>query len=144
MTIPNLVRQESAERPTKWQVIELSSPTGPNASVHLTSELQFNNLEIGKTYKVTAHVFFQESTSTNNDKNCSFNIIHDGNTLISLRHRDAESTDGRGAMGGSRVFTATATTITNTTFLSNSIMTAGNSWIMLEELPNHEEVTDWT
>lgn len=128
----------------KWQHKLLSS----NITVDGTmSDLTFNNLEVGKHYRVS----LQASIVTDGIDSVDISITHNSATIgfIQSREGDITSTDQETSSVVS-VFKATATTLT---FVAVSIgpgsLIAGNNtrgltYATLEELPLHQETTKWT
>ena len=121
-------------------IIELNTVVGA---------LTFNNLEIGKLYRVRMQAFL----ASPNGNNVSFSGVHDGNIICNISHEgDATNDDNMAAGCTSPAFVATATTVT----FQTSGMVAGGSqdsvsgngtlietWAELEELPNTQLTTKW-
>lgn len=135
---------------TKYQEKILASDI--TVSTDPVPSLGFNNLTIGRKYKVTGQV----SAVVNTVSSTSFAallVVHDGNFLCvgSIREDDAGGLIRNATFSiDSGVFEATATTVTadvNITGVSNFIAgngTKSETWLQIEELPRHEETTDFT
>jgi hypothetical protein len=95
---------QSSETETKFLQ---SNVVSDNADI---ADLRFTNLVIGQKYMVTlSSKLFHSTTNADAD----VDLIHDGQTLIYHRYDStASSTNGFVSMGDSRIFTATATSIT--------------------------------
>jgi len=136
---------------TKWQQKVLASTDflGGNASSNLTT-LTFNNLSVGKTYRLSmlAYLSAYNGASSFSDGN-ALDAYH--NSVLILEARDSRyigSSIGQSStIGATTVFTATATTVTFVHSSANgntTVTLGGGSWVLLEELPNHEATTQWT
>lgn len=113
-------------------------------------EMKWNNLEIGKTYRLTlsGRFVFQGNNSS------ELRYIHDGNPIIRLESNGTGGTSsgvGVQHLSNSVVFTATEDTITLQTagtITANDRIegngTLAETYSQLEELPNHETTTKWT
>lgn len=122
----------------KWQRKDL---VGAVSAASTVSSLTFNNLEIGKTYRVGGKLFPQGSGAIN------FQISFDDGITTGL-YQWMTVKDVSGAEEDNQpvyfIFTATTTTMrTYCVSYSNGSM-SGQSHLILEELPNHTETTDWT
>lgn len=141
MTIPTLVRQESAERPTKWQIKTLSSLLTANGDI---AELEFT-LEVGKTYRVTINGDLDADPT----RGTISLAVKDGAT----RFASVQATDGLQLQGVSVIRTMTNTSLsieaiglTGGSSSDNRIVgdgTTDSTHVIVEELPNHEETTQW-
>lgn len=124
---------------TKWQKKILTNyPT----VIGTLAELSFNGLTIGKTYQITlqAHHF--------NANNVATELQYKTNgTIISRSQYDPDSTTPRRSIHGSTaIFTAENSVLE--AFVSQTDPSGHfentDTWAILEELPNHEETTQWT
>lgn len=131
----------------KWQQKFLSGDVTFNTTL---GDLTFNNLEIGKTYRVNLHAFMGDNQGSNSG--ITLSVVHDGNTLAAATHTsdDATGPSNSGYDVTTAPFVATATTVT---FVStgmggtDTIFGTGDASetnAVLEELPNHVETTQWT
>lgn len=132
----------------KFLTVDLTANTSDIA------DLRFSNLEIGKTYRVTAYLNCKFLTSTGNGV---FLIVRNdtGNPGMKLQVGFAQNTSGtgdemQGIFGGSTVFVATTTTMTCDAIVASgasmeSSATLNNTTrVLLEELPGHSVTTQWT
>jgi len=129
-----------------WQHKYLTSNATANG---VMSDLTFNNLVIGNTYKINGQFFVE---STNNDY-CVIGIYaKDGSTIISDAYQIERTTTawGSGAhMAINRTFVATATTLTFEVHSLNTTRIKGSSndyqtHVTLEELSYHRLTTRFT
>ena len=115
-----------------------------------TTVMTFNNLEIGKVYRIK----IQAAISSPDGNNVNFSAIHDGNVLCRVQH-EGENTSDDNLIAGSQspAFVATTTSISLTTSGmiagGNADILSGNgtfaeTWAELEELPNTQLTTKWT
>ncbi len=120
---------------TKYKKKIIPADIGNIGSMEL-SDLRFVNLEIGKKYKCSFSVMLVSSGDA------SVVMRHNGVDLATARTRDS----GSSTVSGTAIFTATTSTLY---FFSNSNAsayvqgTASRSYAILEEVPNHEETTQW-
>lgn len=124
-------------RIVKWQRKEFVGPTNDNGI-----KIQFNNLEIGKTYKITGEARIGNSDATKNK--VTFN---NGSTfLMQIEYDNPANSFGNIEAGNSIVFVADDTVLTVNAENFNSIAsrTLFSAAAILEELPYHEETTQWT
>lgn len=114
------------------------------------TDLTFNNLEVGKKYRVSG-VFVFNAATTNIFHRVAVTIFN-GSDRVSVHGMAGryEVTTGANTDGVNTVFTATATQLT---FLVGGIVSTGRvigtgtregTFITLEELPNHVETTKWS
>lgn len=112
------------------------------------ADLRLNNLEIGKTYKLTAKML----CFINNDGNVSLEINHDGAEIglciFTAGVAGPDSIDTTGNDSTQVIFTATATTVTFDSAADGDGSLLGDgttreTFVMLEELPNHEVTSEW-
>ena len=115
---------------TLWQKKVMTTNNTP-------SQMNFNNLEIGKTYKVTCEVRFVLAI----DAVCSITINYSGGT-ISIYAQNYTSGGNIKIAGRSLIFTTTTTMLTFTQ--SSNTTAATHTYAILEELPLHEQITQWT
>ena len=121
---------------TKWQmkyVLSTFSGTG------IITALTMNNITIGKTYRVKVKLLEGNSGGGNVQAK-----IYDGATELSFINFAAPASNGY--YETSKVFVATGTTVTVDMLTNPRNIAPGiaNSYIILEEKPNHEETTDFT
>ena len=112
--------------------------------------LTFNNLVIGKKYKV----WLQGAISSPDANNVTFSANHDGSVLCMIENEGANTSDDNARVGtSSPPFIATANTVTFVTagmvIGGSADILAGNgtlaeTFVVIEELPNHEITTDFT
>jgi len=109
----------------------------------LISALTFNNLEPGKTYRIYGRLYV-DGNNVSANQGAFINIVHNGVNIqgASIGGVFGTSPDRRHSFAFNEVFTATAATLEAVAF---NVQNAGNTikWT-LEELPNHEETTDFT
>jgi hypothetical protein len=131
---------------TKWQVRILPGNISSNTTD--ISSLRFINLVVGRTYKLAMQM--DTSLTNNNFRTATLAAIHNGVTIAKVRSGSANTgNEVNYGMGTTVNFTASATTLTFNAFFTNpgSILGDGTraaTFVMLEELPNHEETTQWT
>jgi hypothetical protein len=116
------------EDPIAWQRKELSSSILTNTTN--ATEMQFNNLEIGKTYRV----HLQAEMTAGSD----IRIRHNGQDIGRL-HAGAGS---NATSGTSVIFTATTTVLE--VFVQTQPLLANLSFAILEELPFHSVTSKWS
>lgn len=140
-TTQNLSVYTKTKHQIKYLSASLSTQTVDIASLH------FNNIEIGKTYRVT----FQSSVY-GIGSNESYGILDIFNGVTHLTRSRATSNFAdrysRFVTGGAVVFTASSTYIQcdfaeNATWVMEAAGAQG-TWVQLEELPNHQITTQWT
>jgi hypothetical protein len=125
---------------TKWQRKTL--PVSVNTSGPIAA-YTYNNLSVGNTYKLTIHSNF--SLPPSGFTSARLDFTHNAALLISSR---ADMTDPGNAHnnvnGTSIVFVATGTTLTASfDQLGGGQLNGLSSFTILEELPNHEQTTQW-
>lgn len=105
----------------------------------------FNNLDIGKVYRIHSVAYGQSNVGAGN-KNFGYNLNHDGSKLNGdavIGFVAGSDSDQRYSGGFSTVFKATATTLTaDTQFFDN--MASGDLVWTLEEVNGALETTAWT
>lgn len=144
-TVAQILADQSTQ--TKWQVKYLQANHQTTGAI---TDLTFNGLVVGKTYKATLHGNAAITTGSNS---CRADIVHDGNTLARFEQQlDASGAQGRNSATTHAIFVATTTTV----FVNAQVMSAtsylqgiggadaSRTWFMIEELPNHVETTDFT
>lgn len=150
----DLVRKEAKESSkNKFQNIvlaqnvtatstDLSGTTGNSAFI-------FNNLVIGKVYKVTYSPSISLTGTTATESMVS-RIFHDGNTIAAHRHRnDGQSDESANLASITAIFVATATTVLFGFGEAGTGVIVGdgtleNTKASLEELNNYIITTDFT
>jgi hypothetical protein len=126
----------------KYQKKKLTADvTSDNTDI---ADLRFENLTIGKVYKVTALPRIQTNGSGHN---VNFNIEHDGSEVATATV--INDTNGNHTFDIAAIITATASTVT---FSCDSVATGdaiqGNdtfseTFVMIEELNNYQEVSSF-
>jgi hypothetical protein len=121
----------------KWQ---RKSFVGPSSTDGI--KIQFNNLEIGKTYRISGNASILENDGTTQQ----VTFYNGSNSIMSIKY-DGYSTANEGIDAGNlEIFTATDATFTveaeNFASQPGRILYYVNA--TLEELPNHEVTTQWT
>lgn len=132
---------------TKWQKKTLAGSTQGGNTNTLLTDVSFNNLTIGKTYRVT----LQANVECYNN-----GAFSDGNSLV-VYNDGVEITRAKGGrhtssiygaqytIGASGVFIAASSQLIAYHATANSNCTNSISgWVMLEELPNHESTVQWS
>ena len=131
---------------TKYQFKKLASNkmTSGGGSQALT-DLSFSNLEVGKTYKLTAQASMTvHGTSATEYVGVSWNTPPVD--LYLLNRADTGPDVIVQVTGSSIIFTATATTLNATGIFggaNDNTLGAASTFAILEELTNHEPVTTW-
>ena len=115
------------------------------ATVQLPS-LTFNNLVIGKNYRLHMHGYL---TCFVNATGAAFAAIHNASQLALVYYEPSLVASNRFmAAGTTQLFTAAATTVTfqfsNTTGGNGSAIAGGISWVILEELNDTDLSTAFT
>ena len=125
---------------TLWQKKVMTTANTP-------SQMNFNGLGVGKSYKLSGQIECSDSSQTNANTEVWFladnggqNIIHAMNYLSSSSGPISSTIFGV----NTDVFIASATTITCSKGGHNSMSGGGRSFLVLEELINHEITTQWT
>lgn len=119
---------------TEWQQKRLTSDS---AGIAIASDLNFENLTIGKTYKLTINIY-----GTSNTDVSAYNNNTDSGYIIARARFDGDTS----YQSGVGVFTATSSSIrvknnANTTLFGGIFDDGSLTNAILEELPNHEETT---
>lgn len=126
---------------TKWQ--KKLNPSNVSTD---TTFLTFNNLTIGKTYRVTAKGFIQLDAGSV----AQFRIYNGATEIDRIYFQNNTATSGmQHTAAVPKPFVATSTTLTAQSFnMSGGDLIFGgaesDTWVILEELPNHEVTTQWT
>tara|TARA_R110000868_G_C10973188_1_gene771509 strand:+ start:51572 stop:52042 length:471 start_codon:yes stop_codon:yes gene_type:complete len=125
---------------TLYQTKYLSGNVAINT---ILGDLTFNNLEIGKKYKLTSCFVY---TDTDVITNANVAALVNGNNVDYVRM--ATSGTGVVKVTSIAIFDALGTTLTfeTTGFGNNNTIYSGGvigSYVILEELPNHEATTQW-
>jgi len=119
-----------------------------NSAILDITDLRLNGLTIGNIYRVSYNALIQNLAGGTQSANTSVN--HGGVELMRMRLRQDSSPGTTDIVDkGTVVFTATATTVTVSFSEANNSVLYGNggfeeTWISIEELPNHTETTDFT
>ena len=110
------------------------------------SDLTFNNLEIGKTYRLSGNI--RTGGNANQAEQDRQIVFNQGATLINItrevRGFDSQGVPGAMDTGISAIFTCTDTILQAVATCSTSFFIQANTFVILEELPNHEVTTDFT
>lgn len=114
-----------------------------NSSSTDIADLRFINLEIGKIYRVYGQADVVSGTGPGAG---TLTILHDGAEITEFTGK--VTTDGgndRQKSGfNSAPFVATTTTVTADYSTNNqAVLVNTGTFVVLEELPNHEETTQW-
>lgn len=125
-------------KPIRYQTKILTSDVVTSTTV---AQLGFSNLVIGRTYRITAKCNFQ----SNNDDG-AVTITHNGVILMRLLSGGGTAGVFINTSQGSRIFVATATTLTVETvsfvgMTLRSQATGEETMTILEELPDYEVTT---
>jgi len=127
----------------RWQTKFLNGDVTADADADL-GDIQFNGLEIGKTYRVSVLPYIETSVT---DDNAAILGVHDGNTVLRARANTSGSSLEIDQFTSSCIFTATATTFTwsGESTSANAIIRGNNTrdetWAMIEELNNYQTET---
>lgn len=127
-----------------WKINFLDADITSNATD--ISSLRYNNLEIGKTYRVSINMKAINGSATTNITAHSDSI---GTILRNENKTDGAGNEDRSITGNSTIFIAQDTTLkfSYVEFDSGALIEgSGNyqeTWVMLEELPIHTETDKW-
>jgi hypothetical protein len=108
------------------------------------ADLRFNNLTVGKTYRVTV-----QGQMVAGDNNGYLSANHNGVILCNMQNQPGGAgPEDRFIQTMVAIFVATATTVTfnfteNTNVVLEGNGTSTQTWSMLEELPHHAVTTQW-
>jgi hypothetical protein len=135
------------EQKTKWQRKLLG--TSITATTATLTDLTFNNLVVGKTYRATLQAYVS-ITGTSATEEGFVEIYHNSAALGTVVLRSDAVSDRHDLRASTSViFTAAATTLTanyyesgTTTLVGGSLLSA--TWMQLEELGSYEETTAFT
>jgi len=139
-----------ASEKNRFQVKLLSANVN---STGIMGDLTFNNLVIGKHYRIGGQILIFDDTNGVTQMQGFLNYEHDGEiigrTVFGTFVAAATLTDLFGTNGPNSIFTATASTLEfNLTTIVNMRVAGSNSrtstHIILEELNDYEETTDFT
>lgn len=122
---------------TKWQTKTQSTDFTTNGVI---SNLTFNNLEIGKTYRCNTSFMMDIFNNT-----AIAIASNHGFSVLAKQYVPNTSTEAIDNCDRSIIFVASATTLTFTSanFSSTAYLRGGSS-VTLEELPQHISTTQWT
>lgn len=124
----------------KWQRKDLVLNQTAIATV---SDLTFNNLTIGKTYRISGQLRVQGNSGAINDKFMNIQI-HNGITLITESFARSGNTANYSHTDHlSVIFTATDAILTTSISSNSNCYLANVTFKILEELPVHTETTIW-
>ena len=133
---------EYVETATKTKIQTKILQTTVSASGNIFT---FNNLEVGKIYRYTGQF---KCNGLDDASTATINIANGAQILPQLFIYDrgpGSSFNSSDILTTSKVFTATSTTLTFDFVEAGTCqVTQTDSFIDLEELPNHEETTQWT
>ncbi len=148
------IEGQTFEKTTKWQTKFLSSTVNVTGSgITNVSDFTFNNLQIGKTYRITLNGRIDLNPSTGATEQVILVAKHNGNAVASIEFRqdDSASDNQRIGVAGTGIFTATATSLTVDlvhTCTNGTLQTPNvshySSAATIEELPSHAETSDFT
>lgn len=132
---------------TKWQQRYLLANNTTSGTVTDIADLRFSNLEIGKTYRIYGQL---DCIFASDPSSGTLRSYHDGQVLatVSTKGTTVGGNDRGTVSMQSAPFVATTTTVTTdyvsdgTTIISAAV--SNPTFLVLEELPNHEQTTDWT
>jgi len=137
--------EQDSKLTTYWQKKTLSSNITSGTGV--STALSFNNLEIGKKYRLTVQANMDEGGVSDasyvylNFTNNSIDIVNLALTI------PAPPSGAQGVVraGSSDIFIAGATTVlANYQVNSSGVIYQDKTFAILEEVPNHVETTQWT
>lgn len=126
---------------TLYQVKTLS--ISRTSSVSDEPDLRFSNLTVGLTYKVT--VYCSANVFSGSSADAFITVKNDG---VNIVQAGVDSTPGvdvrvRTRYTSSVIFTATNPTLVTDIVISPNGSIESGSFVILEELPNHEETNQW-
>ena len=112
------------------------------------TDLKFNNLEIGKTYRLTVSPYIQTDTA---QSNVTMAVICGGDLILRPSFQGDGGGNARQQASSTVVFVATGNTITfsldnmnGTDTLIGTAASVEHTYAQLEELPNHRETGKWS
>ena len=97
----------------KWLTSNTGGATGNIA------DMTFNNLEIGKKYRISAQIVAYETTTSSNIKESGFQFIHNGTGIARSYFISGANTYWRVTGHPYETFTATDTTLIGNVYISN-------------------------
>lgn len=123
------------ESKTKWQKKIMTTANTP-------SQMNFSNLELGKTYRLSLHAYMQVDGS---ESAIELSATHNGGYLTRLQINGGTAADIASEKGTSIIFVATGTTVTfsQASVGGNPTISANITHATLEELPLHEQTSQW-
>lgn len=124
---------------TKWQ-IKFNTVQYTSNQTDIPS-MRFSNLEVGKTYRLT-----MSASIINGDASGELRAMHDSSVIAVFSNKSPSlNNNDRGIGGSSRIFTATATSLTfdYVEFDTAAQLDNTNTWAIIEELSNHELTSEW-
>lgn len=128
---------------TKYQVKILGANLTTSGAV---AALSFNNLTIGKTYRFVAQVN-GDHNGVAGSVNLGFTFTNGATSIGRVYNKDTSGQE-EWSDGTESVFVATASVITSTLERAGGRIlgdgTLYGTYVILEELPNHEQTTQWT
>ena len=124
-----------------YQTKTLISSVGNGTATDLT----FNNLEIGKTYRLSAQLWILRTTTAQGAKNWSADFELDGVPFLNVHVNNGNFVqEFRRSFHVGKIFVATGTTLTLEVTASIQLqLNNTDTWVQLEEIAQ-EEVTTWT
>lgn len=136
------------EDPIAWQQKTLSGNVSRTSSgTSQVTDLTFNNLEAGKTYRLTG-TFRLQRTGNSSGNSANFNGSYPGGAMnLGYARADGLGGDLSYGSGISQIFTPSADgslTFQLSTGISGGILYANTTYLMLEELPFHAQTSKWT
>ena len=125
---------------TKWQ--RRNNAVQYTANQADIPSLRLSNLTVGKTYRLSMQI-----SIINGDAAGQVDAFHNGSVIATVSSKTTSvNNNDRIIAGTSSIFTATATTVTFNyiEFDIAAQLDVADTFVILEELPNHEVTTDWT
>lgn len=129
------------ESKIKWQKKTLGSATSANGVI---SDFTFNNLVIGNQYRLNGSVKISATEFSSNAKRYSATIDNGATNLVDIEVASSNVFEYKNTVGIGEVFIATATTVTLTCSVADLTQLSGGAHLILEELPLHEQTSEWT
>lgn len=136
----------SAKYKVKWQKKTLAANFAPTGII---TDLSFNNLEIGKTYRLGGQIAVNGDNGSINIKDSKMTLYNGATELLELNAASGDTGSYNSTIGINLVFTATATTVTfdrTVDGISYINSANGSTFATIEELPDtsYKVTTDWT
>jgi len=128
---------------------QMKALSAANTSTGIIADLTFNNIVIGKWYKVSGVINVQEYLTSVSDK-YFYSYLRNGNTVIArLNWRNNSQARMHHPITIHSLFKATETDINFYVSSNSDLQITGNgtsslSHLIVEELPNHEETIKWS